>query len=111
MNVTATAPQPEPRRTSWRFAGASILSSLITFGLAALYGNVHTNILVWNYLNMPDAERHKWLLILGVLEIYRLAGLVAVILAALALTRRPRWPAIVYVPLAFLAGWFSLLII
>ena len=89
---------------------ASAASSLITLGLFRLYGHVHWNILFRNYQDMSEAERHKWLTILSGLDIYRLVGLVALILAAVALTRRPRWPVLIYGPLAIIAGWVSLII-
>jgi hypothetical protein len=96
--------------TSWRFAITSAASSCIALGLHVLYGHVHWSILQRNYQNMVESERERWLSVLNGLEWYRLAGLLAIILAVLALRRNPRWPALVYVPLAVLAGLASLII-
>lgn len=90
--------------TSWRFAVASAAASVITLALHVVYGHVHWNILRRGYIVMPEAERERWLSVLNLLEWYRLAGLAAVILAVLAFRRRPRWPALIYVPLAALAA-------
>jgi len=99
-----------PRRTSRNLAVASSLSSLLALGLSALYGHVHWRILFDNYQTMPEGQRQKWLSVLSGLEVYRLFGLVGVILAICALARRPRWPALIYIPLAILAGMMSLVI-
>ena len=94
----------------WRLAIASVIASVVTLALHVQYGHVHWNILQRNYQNMTEAERQKWLSVLNGLEWYRLAGLIAVILAVLSLCRKPRWPALIYGPLAILAGLASLVI-
>ena len=82
----------------------------MTLALCVLYGHVHWNILHRNYQNMAEAERAKWLAVLNGLEWYRLVGFVAVILAALAFRRAPKWSALLYGPLAVLAGFASIMI-
>ena len=96
--------------TPWRFAIASSVASITTLGLHVLYGHVHWNILQRRFHTMPAAEREKYLSLLNSLELYRLLGLAAVILAVLALCRKPRWPALLYGPLAILAGVASIVI-
>ncbi len=96
--------------TSWGFAIASVSSSCVTLGLCKLYGHVHGDILLRNYQSMSELEREQWLSILNGLEWYRLGGLVAVVLAGFALKQEPHWPALIYGPLALLAGLASIII-
>jgi hypothetical protein len=115
MNKESIMPAPggEPNqlaKSPWKLAIGSIIASIVTFVLHVAYGHVHWNILARNYQNMAVADREKYLFILRQLEFHRLFGLLAVILAIVAITRRPRWPAFIYGPLAVLAGMVALVI-
>ena len=97
-------------KSSWKLAIGSSIASILAFVLHYAYGYVHWNILARNYGNMAEVERDKYFTILRILEIHRLFGLLAVILAIIALTRKPRWPAFIYGPLAVLAGLLLLVV-
>ena len=100
----------QPTSSPWKLALGSVCASLATFVFHVVYGHVHWNILARNYQNMTMEDRTKYLSILRLLEFHRLLGLLAVILAILAVIRKPRWPALIYGPLALLAGIAALVI-
>ncbi len=110
VELNQTAEQQSAGRTPWRLALSSAILSLITYGLFALYGHVHWGILFRYPRTLPGAEWQSWMLLLNALEVYRLVGLAAIGVGIHAFTRRPRWPALVYGPLAVLAGYISVLI-
>ena len=86
----------------WIFVITCIFCAVIAYCLFAIYGFIHWKIIARNYNDLPDGVKQDLCKLLSYLEWYRIFGVFSITSAFFAGLHKPRWLAIIYIPIAIL---------
>jgi len=97
-------------KSPWPVALSSIIFSLTTIYLNAVYSSLRWGIIENTYIEIGPQLKDKLLSLLNMLEYHRIFGLLSLVFAIWAVTCKPRWLGILCILLSLFAIFIAFII-